>query len=878
MDKVLSFPPFLQKVLVNKRTWKNRQFESVKMEVSYLCPAWADQGHWVRKDGENPMVTRFVLQKLETPPNEMHWIALEREVLDPIAIRRRIRGKTIRNINVAEGEDQERVEEERMSVKYRVLKVIEEEMLHLGSDEPEAAVKGLRAISKLKKFVSIATPEEEVLQTRIISPKEVNQNWSEWLGPAEDEVRSMLEEKQALRPVKRKELEEIMKKAKEKNRKVELIPSKLVFTKKPAPPPKGHKNKVRWVVCGNFEPKKESEENYSGGADAASFRILIHHASKHQWDGASVNVRTAFLNADLVQSDQEDLVLINSPYHLVERGILEKETMYEPLKAVYGFRRSPRLWGLCRDDTLLRMDIEVKINAKVNHLVLTALDSKPNLWTIKDPKDDFGENGNLYGLLMTYVDDMFVVGTAPLVEAVLQKIQSTWITSTPERVSSEPIKFLGMEVSKHYNTNLGGEVWRITQESYLKDLLAKEENLKVRLIPITKDQASWTPPEVPPTPELVRLAQNEVGSILWLVTRTRPNIMYAVAKLSSLVTRDPKKALDIAAQVKGFLKGTVYEGLEFASTKQEPEEINAFSDASFAPEGDYSHGCTTVMLQQSPILWKSGKQQVAKLSTAEAELLEVVEALTMGESIYVIAKELDSEVTRVAWCDSQSAVSILTNEGGSWRTRHLRIRASFARATIKQGNWLLHHVAGTHMIADIGTKALTSSRLDFLKKMFGMKGSLEGEIQKMKKAGANQEGSVTHVDPLAIAHAIRVITALALFETAEGLQENQSNLSGIQDQEVESAEEFQWMVYLYTILVVLMTICTRSLVEAFYPWISRRGGEVIEWGKGRWQTWSQRVHPSSTTSTSSPVSISSITNDLSESPFHAQGRGSRGDL
>lgn len=74
---------------------------------------------------------------------------------------------------------------------------------------------------------------------------------------------------------------------------------------------------------------------------------------------------------------------------------------------MYGFRRSPRLWGLCRDDTFL-----------------TALDSEPNLWTIKDPKDDFGENGNLYGLLMTYVDDTFVVGTAPVVEAVLQKIQS----------------------------------------------------------------------------------------------------------------------------------------------------------------------------------------------------------------------------------------------------------------------------------------------------------------------------------------------------------------------------------------------------------------------------------------------------------------------
>lgn len=30
------------------------------------------------------------------------------------------------------------------------------------------------------------------------------------------------------------------------------------------------------------------------------------------------------------------------------------------------------------------------------------------------------------------------------------------------------------------------------------------------------------------------------------------------------------------------------------------------------------------------------------------------------------------EVPRVLWTDSQSALAIMVNEGGSWRTRHLR--------------------------------------------------------------------------------------------------------------------------------------------------------------------------------------------------------------
>ena len=498
MERSIKFPNFLQTVLVNKRTWKNRQFESVKEEVMYLCPAWNEHGHWVRKEGEPPMVTRYVLRNLENPPTEANWIALERDGPDSLTIRRRIRGKTtVRRIGSVEdgvkGEVHQPEDDELWKAqRLRILKVIEEEMLQLVNDHEDVALASMRAISKIRKLTNIETEDEEVLQTRIISPKEVNQQWSEWVGPATDEVRSMLEEKQALRPVKKDELDEIMKTAREKNRKVELIPSKLVFTKKPAPPPKGHKNKVRWVVCGNFETKREDEENYSGGADAAAFRIMIHQASKHQWHGASVDVRTAFLNAEMSQSQDDDLVLIKPPYHLIERGVLDKHTMYEPLKAVYGFRRSPRLWGLCRDETLSKMTFQVDVKNHKKSLVLSPLESEPNLWMIKEQQDGFDSDPIIYDLLMTYVDDTFVVGAKMVVNEVLKGIQGTWATSTPEIVSSTPIKFLGMEISKHLDEKTHRQVWRITQESYLKDLLAKEENLKVRSIPITRDQASWS--------------------------------------------------------------------------------------------------------------------------------------------------------------------------------------------------------------------------------------------------------------------------------------------------------------------------------------------------------------------------------------------------
>ena len=102
--------------------------------------------------------------------------------------------------------------------------------------------------------------EEEILQTRIISPKEVARNWPDWLEAVEAEVVSLPEEKEALRRLTKEEHEEIKGKAESQGRKVEYIPSKVVFTVKPIPG--GTKKKVRWVACGNFEPRKEGEEHF----------------------------------------------------------------------------------------------------------------------------------------------------------------------------------------------------------------------------------------------------------------------------------------------------------------------------------------------------------------------------------------------------------------------------------------------------------------------------------------------------------------------------------------------------------------------------------------------------------------------------------------
>ena len=126
-------------------------------------------------------------------------------------------------------------------------------------------------------------------------------------------------------------------------------------------------------------------------------------------------------------------------------------------------------------------------------------------------------------------------------------------------------------------------------------------------------------------------------------THTTRSEWFAVAKMSALVTKDPGRVLEIASQAKGYLKGTATEGLNFKKSVDGEKTLCAFSDASYAPDGESSHGCTIIAYQGSTMMWKSGRQSVVSLSMAESEMLEVIEALTAGESLFVIINELEDD-------------------------------------------------------------------------------------------------------------------------------------------------------------------------------------------------------------------------------------------
>ena len=599
-DKI-DFPPFMKRVLARKRGWKRQELEPVSEEVWYLAPAWADHGHWIMRSDGSVGITRYTMMPAPVAQVDEVWLALEDDGRggDPIAVRRRIRGKrAIRELHLEEKEGSGS-DEELTKQKALIYKVVEDEIRHIYDDDPEVVEATLSTITKIRKMAEgMQTEGDEVLQTRIVGTKEVVRDWELWLPSVNSEFNSLINDKQALQKLNRDQYKALKKKAVEEGRTIEELPSKMVWVVKPdASAPTTGKRKSRWVICGNFEPEKEGQETYSGGADSTAFRVMVKKAAEMDWEGATLDVKTAFLNASLEEDDGEWIV-IRPPHILVAQKFLEKDDVFLALKAVYGLRRSPRLWGKTRDKGLREMSLEVE--GKTYYL--QPLLSEPNLWKVVEDQEVLEDDASrIEGLLMTYVDDLFIAACLRLVQAVIEGIRRLWATTQPEFVSEDPVRFLGMEVSRVRGET--GVIWKVTQQSYVTDLLQKSPEVRSRKIPITRDQGLEIEEEDAKesiTVEDIRRAQKVVGELLWTVTRSRPDAMFAVAKMGSGTLRCPRKVCEVGDQVKGYLKDTREDGLMFVGDSGENDLLEVFTDASF---GDQSYGCVMVLIHGSPVLF-----------------------------------------------------------------------------------------------------------------------------------------------------------------------------------------------------------------------------------------------------------------------------------
>ena len=93
--------------------------------------------------------------------------------------------------------------------------------------------------------------------------------------------------------------------------------------------------------------------------------------------------------------------------------------------------------------------------------------------------------------------------------------------------------------------------------------------------------------------------------------------------MSSWATRSPTYVSKIGLRVLAYLANTKSLRLSLAPT--EDQSLDVFTDASFAPYSERSISGIVVQLAGQSVFWKSKRQSIMSLSTAESELIAACE-------------------------------------------------------------------------------------------------------------------------------------------------------------------------------------------------------------------------------------------------------------
>ena len=542
---------------------------------------------------------------------------------------------------------------------------------------------------------------------------------------------------------------------------VKVVPSKFVFTVKPPDPAEGeaslasrkgqayHKRKARLVACGNHAPGTGSEV-YASGAAAETLRCFVVISSKRRWCIGSLDVTSAFLLTPIPQGKGFPVFALTPPRLLVRLGLAEEGELWILTHAVYGLRESPKLWSDFRDCQLraLRCVVDgVELQLQQGRL-------DPNWWRVVRTSD-----GVVVGGLLTYVDDFLLAGSKEVIAALATAIQGIWKTTPLALATAEhPLRFLGVEIL------VQGSGFVLSQQAYAEELLRVNDVKPTALgkVPCPRDLVSFDTllTDESPTEESVRTAQRLTGEILWLSQRTRPDLAFTACVLASLSTKAPQRAIRIAEKALAYVQRTKALAL---TADADDTGLIAYSDASYAPEGNRSHTGWVVFFHGSPVCWRSARQAFVTLSTAEAELVAGLDAVVALQSAEAMLSEFGvSSFDKTLRVDSQSALAIAIGQG-SWRTRHLRVRANYLREQYESGEIIPVYCPGVEQAADLLTKALPSARILELAAIWGLLEhgtSRPAEAEAYSEARTVGSGAVAQQD----LHLSTLAVVLALFQ------------------------------------------------------------------------------------------------------------------
>ena len=456
----------------------------------------------------------------------------------------------------------------------------------------------------------------------------------------------------------------------------------------------------RWKARLVFNGKRQVEhgETFSPTPNMSTIMLLLAVCCTPVWDVKHWDLGNAFCGTNLKGRD----IYVKPPPGLpnVKPGIY-----WRIKKWVYGLQESNREFYKAFMTLVLSFTPD-------NDGSIERCASEPCLYIIRD------KTGTAICYLLAYVDDLITADSSPnklTSTNLIEHIRSGWSVTC----EGELQRYLGIGFRRLKD---GG--WEYDAAAYITKSAEKFNKYPIPIKPTTPLPPQWKIEttdwdDYKEIPEFTAHFRTAVGVLLYAVRCGRFDAAYSVSVLSQYLSRPTDKLMKIAYRIMGYLLGTKDLKITYSLPKDENlrYKLLAAADAGYAdcPLTRKSQDGFIIWLNGGAITFRSRKQDIVTLSTAEAELCSLVSAARQLKHCMHILQDMGYPQHRVPIFEDNRAAISLTEQnlspGGS-RTKHMDIRLKWMQQQVELGNFLVLYTPSKFNPADIMTKPLPKDTID----------------------------------------------------------------------------------------------------------------------------------------------------------------------
>jgi hypothetical protein len=450
--------------------------------------------------------------------------------------------------------------------------------------------------------------------------------------------------------------------------------------------------KARLVIKGYRQKHGiDYHETFAAVSRMDSVRCIVASAVLRGWKLHQFDAVTAFLHGDVD----------SSIYMELPEGFEEPGYVCRLRHSLYGLKQAPRIWYQCVHRVLASHGFTM---AQSDNCMFY----KPDC------------------VICVYVDD-FLVAAANTHE--IEQVQRVLQAEFRLNDLGTPRSFLGVQFDYHVDGSVS-----IHQHQYIQRVLSDfgMECCQPKSTPMNpKHILNHRPDEEPPDEEAKARYATAIGSLMYLMVGTRPDIAFALGMLSRF-TAQPQSHHQVALQrLLRYIKATQSHRITYRSG-----QLIGYTDADFGgsvvTDGAYSTSGYVFQLAGAPVSWSSKRQGEVATSTTHAEYIGQYNAILHLQWLRTFLAETHlyrSPVTNIM-ADNQSAIALSRNPEFHKRTKHFNVKFHYQRAVLNAGEIRLQYVPTEEQAADGLTKPLGPTAFAKFCSLLGIE-ALETQRQQM---------------------------------------------------------------------------------------------------------------------------------------------------